>query len=131
VLRRSSSSVTWCSRVTIASFSTCRVEKRDLVIDATEFHGATGEGILPLDNDILIHVGPATPADVGPPLDKIHVFRVPKGTMVVLRPGVWHHAPFTPNDAPANVLIVLPERSYANDYEVVNLGGTDRLRVVI
>ncbi len=115
----------------IASFSTCRVEKRDLVIDVTEFHGATDEGILPLDNDILIHVGPATPADAGPPLDKIHAFRVPRGTVVVLRPGVWHHAPFTPNDAPANVLIVLPERTYANDCEVVNLGGADRIRVVI
>jgi len=39
-----------------ASFSTCRVEQRDMIIDITEYHTATGEGILPLDNDILIHV---------------------------------------------------------------------------
>ena len=70
----------------IVSFSTCRVEKRALVVDVTEYHTATGEGCLPLDNDILIHVGPASPGAV-PPLDKIRVFRVPQGTMVVIRPG--------------------------------------------
>ena len=52
----------------------------------------------------------------------MQVFRVPMGTMVVLRPGVWHHAPFTVDDDPANVLIVLPERTYANDCLVVELG---------
>ncbi len=111
------------------SFSTCRVEPRDLVIDVSEYHTATGEGILPLDNDVLIHVGPATPPDADVPLDKIRVFRVPRGTMVVLRPGVWHHAPFTVNDDPANVLIVLPERTYANDCEVFELAEDDRIRI--
>jgi ureidoglycolate lyase len=109
------------------SFSTCRVEPRNLVVDVTECHMATGEGILPLDNDILIHVGPATPSDADPPLDKFRVFKAPKGTMVVLRPGVWHHAPFTLNRAPANVLIVLPERTYANDCEVINLDERDQI----
>ncbi|MBN1675881.1 MAG: ureidoglycolate lyase [Kiritimatiellae bacterium] len=110
------------------SYSTCRVEKREPVIDVTEYHTATGEGILPLDNDALIHVGPASPGDV-PPLNRFRVFRVPKGTMAVLRPGVWHHAPFTVNDEPANVLIALPERTYANDCRVVELAGDDRIRV--
>jgi ureidoglycolate lyase len=107
----------------IASFSICRVEKRPLAIDTVEYHTRTGEGMLPLDNDVLIHVAPASPAGADAPLDKIQVFRVPRGTMVVLRPGVWHHAPFTVNDAPANVLIVLPERTYANDCTVVELGA--------
>jgi len=113
----------------IASFSTCRVEKRDPTIDVAECHSLSGEGILPLDNDVLIHVGPATPPDSGVPLDKIRVFRVPKGTMVVLRPGTWHHAPFTVNDDPANVLIVLPERTYANDCEVLELEEADKIRI--
>ncbi len=115
----------------IASFSICRVEPRDCVIDVTEFHTATGEGILPLDNDVLIHVAPATPIDDGPPLDKFRVFSVPKGTLVVLRPGVWHHAPITPNDRPANTLIVLPERTYANDCEVVALDDDEIIRVAL
>jgi len=113
----------------MVSFSTCRVESRDLVIDVTECHSKTGEGILPLDNDVLIHVAPATPPDDDVPLDKIRVFRVPKGTMVVLRPGVWHHAPFTANSEPANVLIVLPERTYANDCRVVALAEAEQIIV--
>jgi ureidoglycolate lyase len=114
----------------IASFSTCRVERRDMAIDVSEYHTLTGEGILPLDNDVLIHVGPATP-DSDVPLDQIRVFRVPRGTLVVLRPGVWHHAPFTVGGDPANVLIVLPERTYANDCEVVKLEEEDWIRIEV
>ncbi|GAG89001.1 unnamed protein product, partial [marine sediment metagenome] len=43
----------------IVSFSSCRIEKREPVVDVTEYHSETAEGILPIDNDILIHVGPA------------------------------------------------------------------------
>jgi len=113
----------------IASFSTCRVEKREFVVDVSEYHSSVGEGILPLDNDIIIHVGPATPPDSGVPLEKIRAFRVPKGTLVVLRPGVWHHAPFTVDDKPANILIVLPERAYANDCRVTEIRGEDRIKI--
>ena len=116
-------------RATIASLSTCRVERRDRVIDVTECHSSAGEGTLPLDNDILIHVGPATPPGSEIPLDEIRVFRVPRGTMVVLRPGVWHHAAFTVNEDPVNVLIVLPERAYANDCRVVTLAEDDWIYV--
>jgi len=112
-----------------ASYSTCRVEKREMVVDVTEYHTQTAEGILPIDNDVLIHVAPATPPDSGVPADKIAVFRIPRGTMVVIRPGVWHHAPLTANDKPANVLIVLPERTYANDCKVFELKGNDRIRI--
>ncbi|RKZ71467.1 MAG: ureidoglycolate hydrolase [Gammaproteobacteria bacterium] len=113
----------------LASFSTCRVEKREMVVDVIEYHTATAEGILPIDNDVLIHVAPATPANGCVPIDKIVVFRIPKGTMVVLRPGVWHHAPFTVNDDPANVLIVLPERTYANDCEVFELNDSEKVYI--
>ena len=89
----------------------------------------TAEGMLPIDNDVIIHVAPATPCDGRVPEEKIVVFRIPKGTMVVIRPGVWHHAPFTVNDSPANVLIVLPQRTYANDCEVFHLEQNDRIRI--
>jgi ureidoglycolate lyase len=113
----------------VASFSLCRVEKRDMVIDVTEYHSGTSEGIMPLDSDILIHVGPATPPADSIPLDKIQVFRIPKGTMVVLRSGVWHHAPFAIDTDIANVLIVLPERTYANDCICFPLENKDKIRV--
>lgn len=111
------------------AFSTCRVLKRELVIFAFEYHNRTAEGILPLDNDILIHVAPATRPDGTVPVDKVEVFRVPKGTMVVIRPGVWHHAPYTPNDQSSSVLIVLPERTYANDCECIRFEGDDRIAI--
>ena len=114
-------------RATIVSFSGLRIEKRKPVVDVTECHSTTAEGILPIDNDILIHVGPASPKGCDVPLDKFKAFSIPKGTMVVLRPGVWHHGPFTANERPANILIVLPERTYANDCTVVSLDKADHI----
>jgi ureidoglycolate lyase len=115
---------------TITSFSVVRVEGREMVIDVSEYHSRCGEGILPLDNDVLIHVAPATPPAAPVPLDEMRVFKVPQGTMVVLRPGTWHHAPYTANGDAANVLIVLPERAYANDCTVVELEPADRIKIV-
>jgi ureidoglycolate lyase len=103
------------------SYSTCRVEARPYVIDVSEYHSSTGEGNLPLDNDILIHVAPAVPGGAPFPSNKVRVFRVPQGTLVYIKPGVWHHAPLTVNDKPANVLIILPERTYADDCIVEKL----------
>lgn len=111
------------------SFSICRVEKRPLEITTYEYHSMTGEGILPLDNDIAIHVVPATRSANHLPVEKLRVFRVPKGTMVVLRPGVWHHAPFTLNDESAHVMIVLPERTYANDCIVKKVEDSDKILI--
>lgn len=114
----------------LASFSVVRVKKRPLLINTLECHSYCSEGILPLDGDVLIFVGHATPKE-DVPLGSICVFRVPKGTFVSLNPGVWHHAPFTPNNDCVNVLIVLPERTYANDCFVVNLDEEDSLEIDI
>ncbi len=113
---------------TTASFSICRVETRPNIVDVTEYHNTCAEGILPLDGDVLIHVGPATPTGQLP-LDAIEIFRVPQGTMVTLRPGVWHHAPFAHDTNVVNVLIVLPERTYAIDCAVHTL--TDEQRIAV
>lgn len=111
------------------SFSICRVEKRDFIVDTAEFHSYCGEANLPLDGDVLIHVAHATP-DAQAPIDKFEVFRVPKGTMVVLKPGVWHHAPFAYNCNVVNTLVVLPERTYANDCYVAELKGDQRIKII-
>jgi ureidoglycolate lyase len=57
-------------------------------------------------------------------------FGIPRGTLVVLRPGVWHHAPFTIDGKPANVLVVLPERTYANDCVVVELSAEEQVEIL-
>ena len=111
------------------SFSVCRVEQREMVIDVTECHSRTGEGMLPLDGDALIHVGSATPTGDSPPYDRFSIFRVPRGTFIAIRPGVWHHAPFSLDANPVNVLIVLPERTYANDCTVIEIPPEDRIRI--
>ena len=111
------------------SFSSLKVEKREMVIDILEYHTRTSEGILPLDNDVILYAAGATAPDGIVPAEKLEAFLIPKGTMVVLRPGVWHHAPFTANDAPANILIVLPERAYANDCEVFELSGDQTIKI--
>lgn len=106
---------------TTASFSVCRVEARDLVITGGEYHNKASEGILPLDGDILIHVAPPSSPRLGIPVDQFEIYRVPAGTMVVLRPGVWHGAPWPAGDKPVNVLVVLPVRTYAIDSTSIRL----------
>lgn len=102
------------------SFSVCRVMKRPLKIDNIEFHTFAGEGVLPLDGDVLLCVAPATVnGDV--PDDRIEVFKVPEGTIVTIYPGVWHSAPFAYGKDCVNVMIVLPERIYANDCSIVDI----------
>ncbi len=111
-----------------ASFSVCRVSKRPLVIQKLEFHHHCGEGLCPLDGDVLIHVALATKkGDV--PLDRIEVFRVPKGTLVTLRPGVWHHAPFAIDCDFVNAMVVLPERTYMNDCFVFIIPEEDQIEI--
>jgi ureidoglycolate lyase len=99
----------------IASFSVCRVEKRPPLVNVSEYHSYTGEGILPLDGDVCIHVAPAPWPGSPVSAESVEIFRVAKGTLVSLKPGVWHHAPFAMGTECVNVLIVLPERTYAND----------------
>lgn len=112
-----------------AAFSITRVLKRPNIIDVIEHHKGTGEGIMPIDGDVLMHVALATPNGEYP-VDKIEVFRVPKGTVVTLRPGVWHCAPFAEGCESVNILVVLPERIYANDCIVYEIPEEDRLEIV-
>jgi ureidoglycolate lyase len=114
----------------LLSYSICRVETRPLIIDVLEYHTACSEGILPLDNDILVQVAPASHPDNELPLDKVKVFFVPKGTVVIIKPGVWHWGPFTVNENPANILINLPERTYANDCEVHHLDPQNHINII-
>lgn len=116
------------ARFTKASFSICRAAMRDFVIEVGEYHSYTAEGIIPLDGDILLHVGAPT---FGPqPWDKYEVFRVPQGYMVSLRAGVWHHAPFA-IDKTVSTIIVLPERTYANDCIVDRLDEDKKSRIIL
>lgn len=102
------------------SFSVTHIENRPYIVEKLEYHDRTGETFMPLDSDVIIHLAPASkPADI--PDENIEAFLVPKGTLVVIHPGVWHQAPYVYGEKEANVLVVLPERTYANDCKVVFL----------
>ncbi|HUX12841.1 MAG TPA: ureidoglycolate lyase [Spirochaetia bacterium] len=99
---------------TTASFGVCRVGTRPFVIDVSEYHDGCCETLMPIDGDVLIHVAPAVPAAEFP-FGNVRVFLVPQGTLVCLRPGVWHHGPYTLSGKPVNCLVALPERTYMVD----------------
>jgi len=108
------------------AYSVCKVGQRPLIIAETENHFNTGEAMLPLDGDVIMHVGPASKA---PDYEKYRAFHVPKGTLIIFRPGVWHHAPFVTGDKPVNLLVGLPEMTYAKDCYVIELKGEDRIEI--
>jgi len=112
-----------------ASFSLCRIFQRPLVINASEYHNYTGEMIIPLDGDILMHVGPATANGVVP-VEDIEIFRIPKGVVVCVNPGVWHYAAFVYGCDSVNILVALPERTYMNDCFVVEIPKEKQIEIV-
>jgi len=111
------------------SFGVCRVTRRPFVIDRSEYHDTCCEAQLPLDGDVLFYVAPAVAGDSFP-AEQADVFLVPRGTMVVIRPGVWHHAPFVlgPEQA-VSCLVALPERTYSRDCLEVPIAEEDRIRI--
>ena len=73
----------------VPSFSTCRIMPRPMVITDAEYLNFTSEAAMPLDQDAIFWCAPAN-ASQEFPADDVEAFLVPKGTMIMLRPGVWH-----------------------------------------
>ncbi|MCI8713004.1 MAG: hypothetical protein HFH23_12180 [Ruminococcus sp.] len=114
-----------------AAFSTTRVTNQlKPVVLALENHSHCGEGIMSLDNDMLVYFAPAG-ADLAHAIEELCAFRVPSGVMLTIRPGVWHCMPFTVDTEVVNVLNVLPERTYANDCEMHILKEEERVAIIV
>jgi len=113
----------------IASYSVCRLVNRRKIIKNAEFHSYCCEGIFAIDGEILMPVAIATPNGVFNP-GSFEVFRVPKGTMLVLKPGVWHCAAFVYKSECVNLLITLPERTYANDCALIDIPVDEQIEVI-
>jgi ureidoglycolate lyase len=113
----------------VASFGVCRVSPRPNVIDASEYHDGACEALMPIDGDVMIAVAPAVAGSMFPG-DAAEAYLVPKGTMVVLRPGVWHHGPFVLGDRSVSCLVALPERLYARDCREVALSADEKIRII-
>ncbi len=112
------------------AFSPLAVKKpKKMVVDAMEMHELADEIILPLDDDVVVHVAPTTPEL--PDTTKAEAFLVPKGTLVKLNRGVWHLAPLPVNLPVVHVLIGLPQRTYAMDCEFVPLPESERFEIIL
>ena len=100
-----------------------------MVITQQEYHTTTWEMIMPLDDDMILHVAPAS-AGV-PVADQAQAFIVPKHTLVKMNAAIWHLAPLPTNKEQLTALIILPECTYANDCTVVDLTAEQQFEIVL
>ena len=110
-------------------FSPIAVKKDDRVVKMAEYHTTTWEGIVALDDDMIIHVAPASGGTPVPELAE--AFIVPKGSMVKLNAAIWHLCPLPVNQEVLHAMIILPECTYANDCTVVEFEEKDWFQIVI
>ena len=90
-----------------------------MIITQQEYHTTTWEMILPMNDDMIVHVAPAS---AGAPVGHLsRAFLVPKHTLVKLNAAIWHLAPLPANAEQLAAMIILPECTYANDCTVVDL----------
>lgn len=120
--------ITTASRGRLA-FSPLVVNKPErMIITQQEYHTTTEELMLPLDDDVIIHVAPASGGAVV--TDHAKAFLVPKNTLVKLKAAIWHLAPLPATRDQVTVLIILPECTYANDCPVVDLSPSEQFEIV-
>ena len=111
-------------------FSPILVKKPErMIITQQEYHTTTWEMIMPLNDDMIIHVAPASAGTPVPELSK--AFIVPQGSMVKLNAAIWHLAPLPVNKEELTAVIVLPECTYANDCTVVDFKSEQYFEIVL
>lgn len=98
-------------------------------ITAVEYHTTTCEMILPLTDDMVLHVAPASAGVPQPQLTE--AFLVPRHTLVKLNTAIWHLAPLPAAQASLTALIILPVCTYANDCTVVSLAEDEQFEIVL
>ena len=99
-----------------------------MIITQQEYHTTTWEIILPLDDDMILHVAPASAGT--PVTEHAQAFIVPKHTLVKINAAIWHLAPLPANNAQLTAMIILPECTYANDCTVVDLKQEEQFEVL-
>ena len=100
-----------------------------MVVKQQEYHTTTWEMILPLNDDMIIHVAPASG---GTPVGHLtQVFLVPKHTLVKMNAAIWHLAPLPATQEQLAAMIILPECTYANDCTVVDLPEEQHFEIVL
>lgn len=99
------------------SFCLGHFNKREMVVTESEYHDYACEIQFPIDGDVVFHVAPANNGTLEP--EAFEAFLVPKGTLICMKPGVWHYGGYAVDKDSVNCLIVLPERTFMKDAVVV------------
>ena len=100
-----------------------------MVITQQEYHTTTWEMILPMNDDMILHVAPASAGT--PVTDLAKAFLVPRNTLIKMNAAIWHLAPLPANKDELSAIIILPECTYANDCTVVDLKPEEQFEVVL
>ena len=100
-----------------------------MIITQAEYHTTTWEMILPMDDDMILHVAPASAGT--PVTDYAKAFIVPKHTLVKMNAAIWHLAPLPANNQELTAMIILPECTYANDCTVVDLDEAQQFQIIL
>lgn len=111
-------------------YSPIQVKKPEkMIITQQEYHTTTWEMIMPLDDDMILHVAPASG---GKPVTELaQAFVVPKHTLVKMNAAIWHLAPLPASKEMLTAMIILPECTYANDCTVVDLKPDEQFEIVL
>lgn len=112
----------------VLSVSVLELTERPYIIDAMEYHNDCCEGMMPLDTDVIVQLAPPVKGDTIP-LEKVEAFYVPKGTLIVLNPGVWHESPYTVACGKRHIFCMLPERTYMKDAYLIPIPKEQWIRI--
>ena len=116
--------------VSQVAFSALTSNKSDrMIITKSEYHNHSGECMLFMDDDVVIHVAPPSNHVITP--EKTEAFIVPKGTLVKINTAVWHLSPWPIHNDIVHVMIILPERVYGNDCYVCDFPEEDWIEVTL
>ena len=99
-----------------------------MIITQQEYHTTTWEMILPMNDDMILHVAPASAGT--PCTEHAKACLVPKHTLVKMNAAIWHLAPLPANVEQLAAMIILPECTYANDCTVVTLPDDQQFEIV-
>lgn len=99
------------------------------IIKKVEIHTHSWEILLPLNDDMIIHVSP--PNGRIPKLECTEAFVVPKGTLVKLNRAVWHMNPVPVYEQTLYVMAAVAQCTYLNDCILVNLEEEQQIEILL
>ncbi len=108
-----------------------RLTKHPFVQNCAERHMRTSEYLHALDGEMIVVVGPPEHPEQPrrlPDLARFRAFRVPAGDGVIMRPGVWHWAPFAVS-GPTRMVVLFRAGTSGDDAAVVDFPAGSALEV--